>query len=59
MRKRKPLAVASARQGQVIRRASGQSTYARTQQILRELGGDSKTILRDLKWERLFKTKTA
>jgi hypothetical protein len=55
MRKRikSPLFTAKAN-GQVIRRAEAViSTHNRVKQILAELGGDSKQILRDLKWERV------
>lgn len=55
MRKRikSPLFTAKAN-GQVIRRAEAViSTHNRVKQILAELGGDSKQILRDLKWERI------
>lgn len=55
MRKRikSPLFTAKA-DGQVIRRTEKTiSTHTRVKQILVELGGDSKQILRDLKWERL------
>jgi hypothetical protein len=57
MRKRikSPLFTAKA-DGQVIRRTEKTiSTHTRVKQILVELGGDSKQILRDLKWERLCK----
>jgi len=53
MRKRKPTKIASVREGKVIWEKQVQSTYSRTQQILRELGGDSKQVLRELKWERM------
>lgn len=54
MRKRikSPLFSAKAN-GQLIRRQVVISTHSRVKQILAELGGDSKQILRDLKWERI------
>ena len=55
MRKRIKTPLFSAKaNGQLIRRAEAViSTHTRVKQILVELGGDSKQILRDLKWERL------
>ena len=52
-RKKSPIFTAKAN-GQVIRRAEATiSTHQRVKSILRELGGDSAQILRDLKWERV------
>lgn len=57
MRARKKTPIFSAKaNGQLIRRTEAViSTHTRVKQILVELGGDSKQILRDLKWERLCK----
>jgi hypothetical protein len=57
MRKRIKTPLFSAKaNGQLIRRTEAViSTHTRVKQILVELGGDSKQILRDLKWERLCK----
>lgn len=59
MRKRKPTKIASVVEGKVIWERKVQSTYSRTQAILRELGGDKEQILRDLKWERMCKKAKA
>lgn len=52
-RKKSPIFSAKAN-GQVIRRCEVTlSVHQRTRSILRELGGDSTQILRELKWERM------
>lgn len=52
-RKKTPIFTAKAN-GQVIRRCQATlSTHQRIQSILRQLGGDSAQIMRDIKWERM------
>lgn len=52
-RKKSPIFTAKTN-GQVIRRTEVTiSTHNRVKQILNEIGGDSKQLLRDLKWERI------
>lgn len=54
-RKKTPIFTAKAN-GQLIRRVEATvSTHQRVKSILRELGGDSAQILRDLKWERIVR----
>jgi len=50
-----PTPVATAKvSGEVIRHGTPQlSTYGRTKQILRELGGDPVQIIRDLRWQNI------
>ena len=57
MRTRKKMPLFSAKaNGQVIRRTEVKlSTHTKIKSILRELGGDSAQIMRDLKWERICK----
>jgi len=52
-RKKMPLFTAKAN-GIVIRRTEVKlSTHTRVKQLIVEIGGDSKQLLRDLKWERI------